>query len=89
MKITFKDSEKYVRFGELHRGDIFIDPDYDEDTVIMCVDTCCDVVLTTDADVCDGTEYDGFAVDLNTGTVLGYDNDYKVIPVNAEVVVEK
>ena len=88
MKITFKDTEKFVRFDTLRHGDIFIDPDYDKDTIMMCVDTCCDTVLTTDMDVTN-TEYDGFAVDIATGIIIGYGYDDKVIPVNAELVVEK
>ena len=89
MKITFKDTEKFVRFDTLRHGNTFIDPDYDKDTIMMCVDTCCDVALTTNMDVKDGTEYDGFAVDIGTGIIIGYRDDDRVIPVNAEVVVEK
>lgn len=88
MKITFKDTEKYVRFNTLRHGDTFIDLDYDKDTIMMCVDTCCDVALTTDMGEAD-YEYDGFAIDVATGIIIGYHDDDKVIPVNAEIVVEK
>ena len=87
MKITFKDSEKFVKFGELQDGSTFIDPDYDEDVVLIAISPALDVVLGTDCEL--DADYDGFAVDLNTGTVLGYDNSCKVIPVEAEVVVQK
>ena len=87
MKVTFKDSEKFVRFSQLRDGDTFIDPDYDEGTVLICVSASPDVVLGTDCEA--EADYDGFAVDLDSGIILGYDNDTKVIPVEAEVVVQK
>lgn len=87
MKITFKDAEKFVKFSELKDGSAFIDPDYDEDVVLIAVSPAIDVALGTDCEV--GMDYDGFAVDLSTGTVLGYDNGCEVIPVEAEIVVQK
>jgi hypothetical protein len=86
MKITFKDAEKFVKFGELKDGSAFIDPDYDENVALIVVSPAIDVVLITDCEV--ATDYDGFAVDLSVGTVLGYNNDCEVIPVEAEIVVQ-
>lgn len=86
MKITFKDS-KFVEFGQLHNSDTFIDPDYDEDTVLMRVDTCVDIDLITDTGLSD--EYDGYAVDIQTGYIMGLYNSNKVVPVEAEVTVQK
>lgn len=87
MKITFKDTEKYVEFGQLPIGKTFIDPDYDEDTVLMRVDTCVDVDLITDTDVSE--KFNGYAVDIQTGYIMGYYSTDKVIPVEAEVTVQK
>lgn len=86
MKITFKDT-KFVEFGQLHNGSTFIDPEYDEGTVLMRVDTCVDVDLITDTDVSE--EFNGYAVDIQTGYIMGFYNSDKVIPVEAEVTVQK
>ena len=86
MKIVFNNSHE-VNFSRVHRGDAFIDPEYDEGTILMCVEPCCDVVLRTDEDM--HTDYDGYAVDIQTGEILGYFNDTKIIPVKVEVRVER
>lgn len=87
MKVTFKDTEKYVEFGKLKNGSTFIDPEYDEDTVLMRVDTCVDVDLGTDTDISE--EFNGYAVNIQTGRIMGYYDTDKVVPVEAEVIVQK
>ena len=84
MKITFKNTNE-VDFCTIHRGDTFIDQEYDGGTILMCVDTCCDVILRNDEVM--NNNYDGYAVDIQTGEIIGYYNDTKVIPVKAEVTV--
>lgn len=86
MKVTFKDTEKFVEFGKLRNGDTFIDQEYDEDTVLVRVEACIDVVLETDEDT---DEYDGYAVDIQTGKVMGYYKNNKVTPIEAEVIVQR
>jgi hypothetical protein len=85
MNITFKNTNE-VNFNTIHSGDTFIDQEYDEGTILMRVKTVCDVVLGTDTDITDN--FDGYAVDIQTGEIMGYYNDTKVIPVKAEVTVK-
>ena len=85
MNITFKNTN-FVDFSTINRGDTFIDPDYDEGTILMRVAvSCCDVILNTDTDITDN--YDGYAVDIQTGGIIGYYNSVEVIPVKADVIV--
>ena len=84
MKVTFKDSE--ITFGTLKKGDTFIDPDYDNEAVIIKVEPCGDVEMAGDAELIDD-DFDGYGVDPYTGTVAGYYNSDKVIPVKAEVII--
>ena len=86
MKIVFNNFNE-VKFSTIHRGGTFIDPEYDESTVLMRVEPCGDVVLETDEEI--SGSYDGYAVDIQTGEVLGYCNNYKVVPVKAEIRVER
>ena len=83
MNITFKNTN-LVDFSTIHRGDTFIDPEYDEGTILMRVTACCDVVLDTDTEITD--TFDGYAADIQTGEITGYYNDTKVIPIKAEVI---
>jgi len=84
MNITFKNTN-LVDFGTIHRGDTFIDPDYDEGTILMRVEAShCDVILSTDTDIT--YNFDGYAVDIQTGEIMGYYNSVEVIPVKAEVI---
>lgn len=85
MKITFKNTNE-VDFSAIGYGNTFIDQEYDEGTILMCVRACCDVVLGTDTAITE--DFDGYAVDIQTGEIMGYYNDAKVIPVKAEVRVE-
>lgn len=85
MKITFKNTNE-VDFSTVHCGDTFIDQEYDEGTILMRIKPVSDVVLGTDTDITD--TFDGYAVDIQTGEIMGYYNDAKVIPVKAEVKVE-
>ena len=85
MNITFKNSNE-VDFRAISCGDTFIDPEYDEGTILLRVKAVCDVTLGTDPDF---TEFDGYAVDIQTGELQGYYNSNKVIPVRAEVEVKR
>lgn len=87
MKVTFKDTEKFVEFSKLRNGDTFIDQEYDEETVLVRVEACIDVVLEADEDVTD--KFDGYAVDIQSGRVMGYYKSDKVTPIEAEVVVQR
>ena len=85
MNITIKNTNE-VYFSTIHNGDVFIDQEYDEGTILMRVRAVCDVILGTDTDITD--EFDGYAVDIQTGEIMGYYNTTKVIPVKAEVVAK-
>ncbi len=85
MKITFKNT-KQVAFSAIGYGGAFIDQEYDEGTILMRVRACCDVVLGTDTTIAD--DFDGYAVDIQTGEIMGYYNTARVIPVKPEVNIE-
>ena len=85
MKVTFKNTNE-VNFSAIGYGTTFIDQEYDEGTILMRVRACCDVVLGTDTTIVD--DFDGYAVDIQTGEIMGYYNSTKIIPVKAEVRVE-
>lgn len=74
-----------LEFSELVAGDTFIDPEYDEETVLMVVDTCMDVVLKPDGEITKEGEYDGYAVDLTLGRIIGYNNFTTVFKVESKL----
>lgn len=84
MKVNFKDNK--VTFGTLKKGETFIDPDYDDEAIVIKVESFGDIHMTTDEDIAE-KEYDGYGVDPCLGMVIGYYNDDEVIPVRAEVTV--
>ena len=86
MTITFNNTNE-ISFNAISYGGAFIDQEYDEGTILMRVRTCGDVVLNTDTDISD--PFDGYAVDVQTGEIMGYYNDTKVIPVKSEVIVKR
>lgn len=86
MKVAFKDTN-VVNFSTIRCGGTFIDQDYDEDTILMRVKAYVDVVLGTDTAISE--DFDGYAVDIQMGKIMGYYNYDEVIPVEAEVVVQK
>ena len=86
MTITFNNTNE-VRFDAIGYGNAFIDQEYDEGTILMRVRACGDVVLDTDTDISD--PFDGYAVDIQTGEIMGYYNDTKVIPVKTEVIAKR
>ena len=86
MTITFNNTNE-VSFSAISYGGAFIDQEYDEGTILMRVRACGDIVLDTDTDLSD--PFDGYAVDIQTGEIMGYYNDTKVIPVKTEVIVKR
>lgn len=86
MTITFNNTNE-VRFDAISYGNAFIDQEYDEGTILMRVRACGDIVLDTDTDISD--PFDGYAVDIQTGEIMGYYNDTKVIPVKTEVIAKR
>ena len=72
-------------FSELVAGDTFIDPEYDEETVLMVVNTCIDLVLKPDGEITKEGEYDGYAVDLTLGRIIGYNNSATVFEVESKL----
>ena len=86
MTITFNNTNE-VSFSAISYGGAFIDQEYDEGTILMRVRACGDIVLNTDTDISD--PFDGYAVDIQTGEIMGYYNDTKVIPVKSEVIVKR
>ena len=80
--IEFRNASE---FSELVAGDTFIDPDYDDTTVLMVVDTCVDVVLKPDGEITKEGEYDGYAVDLTSGRIIGYNNSTEVFEVDSKL----
>lgn len=84
MKVNFKDN--VVTFDLLKKGETFIDPNYDDDTIIIKVEPCGDIHMTADEELTD-KEFDGYGVDPHTGSVLGYYNEDEVIPIRAEITV--
>lgn len=89
MKVTFDTTKNEVDFGILVAGDAFIDYNYDEDSVLIVVEPMIEVDLKTNRKVVGGKEFYGYAVDLDTGAIIGYNYDDKVIRVNAEVTVKR
>ena len=89
MKITVNDTKKF-KFEGLSVGDTFIDnQEFDEDTVLMVVDVCIDLILKPDSLITGSDEIYGYAVDLSSGTIYGYKADEMVIPVKSELTVTK
>lgn len=86
MTITFNNTNE-VSFSAISYGGAFIDQDYDEGTILMRVRACCDVILDNDTEITD--PFDGYAVDIQTGEIMGYYNSTKVIPVKSEVIVKR
>ena len=86
MKVTFKNTTNEVNFSTIGYGGTFIDQEYDEGTILMRVKAVCDVILGTDTVIAD--DFDGYAVDIQTGEIMGYYDSTKIIPVKAEVRVE-
>ena len=86
MTITFNNTNE-ASFSAISYGGAFIDQEYDEGTILMRVRACGDIVLNTDTDISD--PFDGYAVDIQTGEIMGYYNDTKVIPVKSEVIVKR
>lgn len=86
MIVTFTNTNE-VGFSAISYGGAFIDQEYDEGTILMRVRACCDVELGTDETIAE--DFDGYAVDIQTGEIMGYYNSTKVIPVKAEVNVKR
>ena len=86
MKIEFKE-KKTVVFDSLAMGQTFIDPEYDDGSILMVVEPAIDVQLTTDKE--DDVKYVGYAVDLSNGVIIGYESDEEVVPVNATLTAER
>lgn len=86
MKIIIGQNK--VDFSTLKTGQTFIDPEYDNDTVLMVVEPAIDVDITTDREIA-GREYAGYAVDLSTGAIIGYGSAEQVTPVDTILTVEK
>jgi hypothetical protein len=86
MTITFNNVDE-VDFSAIGYGNAFIDQEYDEGTILMRVRACCDVTLGTEGEL--SNEFDGYAVDIQTGEIMGYYNSAKVIPVKSEVIVKR
>ena len=89
MKVTFDTTKNEVDFGILVAGETFIDYDYDENSVLMVVEPMIEVNLTTNKTVSGGKEFCGYAVDLDTGAIIGYHYDEKVIRADAKVIVKR
>lgn len=88
MIMTFKTSN-LEEFGTLIEGETFIDPEYDEGTVLIVVKPMIEVILQANKDITDGDEFDGFAADLRSGAIIGYHNSDEIIPVSTELIVDK
>lgn len=88
MKMTFKTSN-LEEFGTLIPGETFIDPDYDEGRVLMVAEPMVEVIIHANRDITDGEDFDGYAIDLRGGAIIGYHDSDEVIPVETELIVEK
>lgn len=71
-----KKITRTVKFSTLKVGDVFIDED---DNVMMVVDT--------DFGLGDCGNYDGYAVELETGWHYGFEADDEVIKVSAKMTI--
>lgn len=69
MKVIDKRYENLVSFDSLKAGDTFID---DNDIYMKIVQVIID-------------DFEFNAVNLYSGNLVGYDNDYRVVPVEAGV----
>ncbi len=63
-------------FGGLKAGDVFLDKD---DDVMMVVDK--------DYGLGDEGDFDGYAIGLKTGWLVGFNNDEDVIKVSAKLTI--
>lgn len=89
MKISVNDTNA-KRFDELFVGDTFIDTkEFDEDTVLMVVETCIELKLEPDTLIAGTDEFYGYAVDLSSGAIYGYKPGEVVIPVKSELIVTR
>lgn len=88
MEITF-NTRNEVDFETLINGDTFIDYEYDHGAVLMVVEPMIEVDVTANKKITGGEEFYGYAVDLTTGALIGYNRTDKVVEVEAKLIVEK
>ena len=87
MKIEIEEKKK-VTFDILRAGQTFLDPDYDDSSVLMVVEPAIDILLENDMEDADAM-YDGYAVDLSNGTIVGYRSAEEVVLVDATLTVRR
>lgn len=88
MKITVSNNNT-VKFINLRVGQTFIFPEFDDYNIFMVVEAGDDVIVKSDEEVVHNDEFDGYAVLLNNGEILGFKYDEEVIPVSSELKVNK
>lgn len=86
MKIEIKEKKK-VTFDSLTVGQTFIDPEYDDSSVLMVVEPAIDIQLSTDRE--DDARYAGYAVDFSNGEIIGYGSAEEVIPVDTTLMARR
>lgn len=87
MEIVF-NTKNEIDFEILIEGDTFIDPEYDDGAVMIVVKPMIEVDLKANKKIVDD-EFYGYAVDLLTGALIGYNRTDKVIRVDAKLIVNK
>ena len=86
MEIVF-NTKNEIDFEVLVEGDTFIDREYDAGAVLMVVEPTLEIDMKANKKLVDDDFY-GYAVDLSTGGILGYNRTDKVIQVYTKLTVD-
>jgi len=71
-----------TRFGNLKSGDTFLDrTEFEDDVVLMVIELA--------HGLGDGDGFDGYALALDDGSIIGYRNSEPVVKIEAKIVVTK
>ena len=83
MKTEYKTHENEVTlFGDLEVGETFLDRTiFGNDVVLMVIEPAYGLG--------DGRDFDGYALSLDDGTVLGYCNNEPITKIEAKVVITR
>ena len=71
-----------THFGDLKSGDIFLDRTVFEDDVVL-------MVIELAHGLGDDDGFDGYALALDDGSIIGYHNNEPVVKIEAKIVVTK
>lgn len=84
MNITFKRDNREVEIEKLDEGTTFINADemgWNEPSIFMVIDEPCQLFKKTP----DNERYEKFAINLDSGKIIGFYNNDKVIVIDCDL----